>query len=210
MIATQLIRLSKTPAKDFDTYKPYFKNNPGLYARAALDVYGMTGDKKVLEKAMKEKGSNKQDSFVMIEKIMTLADLKALSSQVASHQINTKNQGTIALGLKTRIKMLEKIDALANRSIAAGDWSSQLLSLDLVAKENKRFYEEALALPMPAGLTPEQETEYLSILSQQVSPNQTTATMAETKVKEFWSQKNIFGFLQDFRFAKLQLGEIYY
>lgn len=190
LIASQLIRLSKTPAKDLETYKPYFKNNAGLYARAALEVYGVTNDKKVLEKALKEKGSSKQDAFVMIEKILTLDEVKALSAQLAAHKIDTKNQNTIATGLKARVKMLEKADALANRAIAAGDWSSQLLALDLVAKENARFYNEALALPMPAGLTPEQENEYLTILSQQVAPNQNTATMAETKVKEFWAQKS--------------------
>ncbi|WP_374078745.1 hypothetical protein [Bdellovibrio bacteriovorus] len=190
LIATQLIRLSKAPAKDLETYKSYFKNNSGLYARAALDVYGVTNDKKVLEKALKEKGSSKQDAFVMIEKILTLDEVKTLGTQLAAHKIDTKNQNTIATGLKSRVKMLEKADALANRAIAAGDWSSQLLALDLVAKENARFYNEALALPMPAGLTPEQENEYLTILSQQVAPNQNAATMAETKVKEFWAQKS--------------------
>ncbi|WP_253720903.1 tetratricopeptide repeat protein [Bdellovibrio bacteriovorus] len=189
LIATQLIRLSKAPAKDFDVYKPYFKNNAGLYSRAALEVYGMTKDRKVLEKALKDKGNSKQDAFVMIEKILVLADLKDLGKQAAAHNIDTKNQNTIAMGLKARVKLLEKIDGVANRAIATGDWSSQMLALDLVAKENSRFYNEALALPMPTGLTPEQENEYLTILSQQVAPNQNTAMMAETKVKEFWSQK---------------------
>ncbi|NUN04792.1 MAG: hypothetical protein HUU57_03425 [Bdellovibrio sp.] len=189
LIATQLIRLSKNPVKDLEAYKPYFKNNAGLFARASLDVYAATRDQKVLERALKDKGTSKQDAFVMIEKILTLGDAKALAAQLAAHQIDTKNQKTIATGLKARVKLLEKADALANRAIASGDWASQLLSLDLVAKENRRFYNEALALPMPTGLTPDQENEYLSILSQQVTPNQNTATMAEAKVKEFWEQK---------------------
>ncbi|WP_415062878.1 tetratricopeptide repeat protein [Bdellovibrio sp.] len=213
LIATQLIRMSKAPAKDLETYKPYFKSNPGLYARAALQVYGLTNDKKVLEKALKEKGNSQQDSFVMIGKILLLSDLKALSTQVAAHTIDTKNQNTIASGLKARVKLLEKIDALANKAIASAVWSSQLLALDLVAKENTRFYNEALALPMPAGLTPEQETEYLTILSQQVAPNQNTAMMAETKVKEFWSQKTALETYktfaaQNFEWAKYTVEEV--
>lgn len=198
LIATQLIRLSKNPVKDFASYKPYFKSNAGLYARAALEVYGITKDRKVLEMALKEKGTSTQDAFVMIEKILTLADLKDLGAQVAGHTIDTKNQRTIAMGLKARIKLLEKVDALANRTIASGHWSTQLLSLSLVAKENTRFYNEALALPMPEGLTPEQENEYLNLLSQQVAPNQNAAMMAETKVKEFWGQKEALGSYKTF------------
>lgn len=189
LIATQMVRKSKNPAKDLEAYKLYFKNNLDLYARAALEVYGRTSDRKILENAIKEKTTSKQDAFVMIEKILIREDLKQLSPQIMAHTINTKNQSTIATGLKARIKMLENVDALANRAIASGDWSSQLLTLDLVAKENSRFYNEALSLPMPAGLTPDQESEYLTLLSQQVAPNQNTATMAEVKVKEFWGQQ---------------------
>lgn len=188
LIAMQLIRLSKNPGKDLETFKGYFKNNSNLFARAGLEVYGRTNDRKVLERIAKEKGSSKADAFVMVDKILLMGDVKTLGAQLASHNLDTKNQNTIAKSLKARVALLEKADSLANRAIAAGDWASQLLALDLVAKENMRFYNEALALPMPAGLTPEQESEYLTILSQQVSPNQNTATMAETKVKEFWAQ----------------------
>ncbi len=204
LIASQLIRLSKNPVKDLETYKMYFKSNNGLYARAALEVYGRTKDRKALDLALKEKGASKQDAFVMIEKIVFLADLKALSAPLASHTIDTKNQNTIAQGLKARVKLLEKAEALANRAINTGDWSSQLLALDLVAKENTRFYNEALSLPMPAGLTPEQENEYLTILSQQVAPNQNTAMMAETKVKEFWAQN---GALESYKAFATQNNE---
>lgn len=188
LIALQLVRMSKTPAKDLETYKPYFKSNMGLYARAALDIYGTTQDRKLLEKVAKEKGSSKADAFVMIDKILLLGDMKALRAQVAAHKIDTKNQRTLAAGLKERVKLLDKVDAMANKAIASGDWSSQLLSLDLVSKENHRFYEEVLSLPMPEGLTGDQEQEYLGLLSQQVAPNQNTAAMADTKVKEFWAQ----------------------
>ncbi|XGC81759.1 tetratricopeptide repeat protein [Bdellovibrio bacteriovorus] len=213
LIATQLVRLSKTPVKDLEASKSYYKNNMGLYARAALDVYAATNDIKFLERVAKEKGSSKQDAFVMIEKILVLNELKAMSAQVAAHTVDTKNQNTIAAGLKARVKMLEKLDDLANRAIASGDWSSQLLALDVVAKENLRFYNEVLSLPMPAGLTPEQEGEYLTILSQQVAPNQNTATMADSKVKEFWGQKTALDSYktfaqQNFQWAKFTNAEV--
>lgn len=188
LIALQLVRLSKTPVKDLEASKAYFKNNMGLYARAALDVYATTGDKKLLERVAKEKGSSKQESFVMIDQILILSDLQALKPQVASHQIDSKNQKVMAATLKARVKLMDQLDAIANRAIASGDWSSQLLALDTVAKENTRFYNEVLSLPMPEGLTGEQEQEYLTLLSQQVAPNQSTAQMAEAKVKEFWAQ----------------------
>ncbi|MFS4460140.1 tetratricopeptide repeat protein [Bdellovibrio sp. HCB2-146] len=190
LIAAQLVRISKNPIKDLETYKPYMKSNPGLYARTVMTVYIASQDRKVLEKAVKERGSNKQDAYVMAERILILEDLKALSTNLSTHQVDGKNQKVMAATLKARVSMLDKMDALTNRAIALGDWTSQLMTLDLVAKENQRFYNEVLSLPMPAGLSPEQEQEYLMLLSQQVAPNQNKAQMAEIKVKEFWSQKS--------------------
>jgi hypothetical protein len=190
LIAMQLVRSAKNPTTELEQLKPHFKANMGLYARAALEIYAKNGDKKILEKAMKEKGTLKADSFVMIEKILLQGELADLDLQIAKHVINPKNQKTLAQGLKERVKLLEKIDVLANRIIASGDWASQLMALNLVSKENHRFYNEVLSLPMPAGLTAEQEQEYLQLLSQQVSPNQNTGNMADAKLKEFWAQKD--------------------
>jgi hypothetical protein len=189
LIAMQLVRSSKNPSTELEQLKPHFKSNMGLYARAALEIYGNSGDKKVLEKALKEKGTSKADSFVMIEKILLQGELSDVSTTIAKQTIDPKTQKSLAAGLKERVKMLEKIDGITNRAIATGDWATQILALNLVSKENHRFYNEVLSLPMPAGLTPEQEQEYLMLLSQQVTPNQNMASMADAKLKEFWSQE---------------------
>lgn len=206
LIATQLLRLSKAPLKDFESYKVYFKNHGELLARAALEVYSNTKDDKVLLSARKERAGSKNDAFVMIEKILVLKDIQALSVKVAAHEVDTKSQRAIATGLKARVGMLSQLDTLANRAIESGDWASQLLALDVVAKENLRFYNEALALPMPEGLTPDQENEYLTILSQQVAPHQNVAMMAETKRNEFWSQQNALDSYKDFLAHNSQWG----
>jgi hypothetical protein len=213
LIASQLVRISKNPLKDLEAYRPHYKNFPGLFARASIEVFAATKDIKVLERAQKEKGSSKDDAFVMIEKVLNLVELKSLSSQISANTISTKNQNAIAQGLKARIKLLEKVDIVANKAIAFGDWASQLLSLELVARENSRFYSEALALPMPTGLTPEQENEYLNLLSQQVTPNQAAATSSDIKLKEFWSTSSALASYKNFasqnpNWAPLILDEV--
>jgi hypothetical protein len=43
---------------------------------------------------------------------------------------------------------------------------------------------------MPTGLTPEEEQQYMQILSQQAMPYQTKAAEAKTKVGQFWGDSN--------------------
>jgi hypothetical protein len=56
----------------------------------------------------------------------------------------------------------------------------------LMARESERFYQELLSAPMPQGLSPEEEQEYLNLLSAQATPYQTKASEAKTKVGQFW------------------------
>ncbi|MFZ3229661.1 MAG: hypothetical protein WA160_05620 [Pseudobdellovibrio sp.] len=191
LIAIRLIRLSKTPEKELNALKNHFDGHQEMLAQAVVYVYGITKNQKLLENLIKVNPKQQNAGFALATRIIFLEDFKALSKKIVAHQIVSKNTKVLAASLKERIKILDQLDVLANRAITSNDWSSQLITLDLVAKENKRFYNEVLSLPTPEGLTGEEEQQYLGMLSQQVIPHQTKSDMATVKVKEFWSASQI-------------------
>ncbi|MBC7420619.1 MAG: tetratricopeptide repeat protein [Bdellovibrio sp.] len=191
LIALRLVKVSKTPEKELAVMRPYLEGQPELLAQAVMSAYASTKNRKLLETLVKNKNASKTAAFALASRILFLENLRSVTKTVAAHQINPKTIKTLSATLKARVKLLEQLDTLANQAIASADWSSQLLSLDLVAKENKRFYTEVLSLPTPEGLTGEDEQQYLGLLSQQVAPNQSKSEMAEIKVKEFWADKSV-------------------
>lgn len=185
-IAAEIVRNSKEPAKDIERERTRLINRPELLATLYLEIFGKTASNEVAKKAL----SIPQVAAAPAGRIMTralfLEEVAKLKSRVVWHQLNGKNQKLMAQTLKARVAMLEEIEKQASRAVSGGDWTSQLVVLDLLAKQSDRFYREILSLPVPQGLSPEEEQQYLSLLSQQAAPHQTRATDIVKKVEEFW------------------------
>ena len=64
------------------------------------------------------------------------------------------------------------------------------MTLDLLGKQSERFYQEVIALPVPDGLSDEDQTQYMQLLSQQAAPHQLKANDVSKKVTEFWDNKD--------------------
>ena len=89
--------------------------------------------------------------------------------------------------IKARAHELEAVEKWAATAIKKGDWSAQVVSLSVLTKENQRFYEDLMSLPIPAGLSPEEESQYMTILGQQAGPFKSKADQGQSKLNEFWN-----------------------
>jgi hypothetical protein len=190
-IAMQLVRESKDPAKELEKQKTVLLKKPEVYAQLALEIAAQS--KAAADYANKQlaiKSVVGTQAGRILARISILADVEAVAQQFSAHAIDGSQQKKLAATLKARIAMIEKLEKIAQRAVESGDWSAQLVSLDLLAKESDRFYSEILSLPVPAGLTGEDEQQYLALLSQQAAPYQIKAQDVKKKVDEFWSNSS--------------------
>jgi hypothetical protein len=125
-----------------------------------------------------------------IARSLFLTEAAQMRAKVQAHKVDPSNQKKLAQSLKARVAMLNDIEKAGARAVNSGDWTSQLVILDLLAKESGRFYEEVLSLPIPQGLSGEDEQQYLSLLSQQAAPHQIRSQDVGKKVSEFWSNES--------------------
>lgn len=184
----ELLANSKKFLADAQKYQKYLLTKPDLLAEMIMAEYLKKSDPQIMkyfqsQKALKEsaigKAYAKNDFLKSLEK-----DL----SKLAVAQLDGASQKSIVKTIKERAKLLENAEKLAAQAIALKDWTGQVVTLTAVGKESQRFYEELFSLPVPEGLTDEEQSQYMSLLSQQASPYKTKAELAQAKVKEFWSQ----------------------
>lgn len=185
-IAVQLVRESKEPLKEITKNRTLLLKRPELLAELYLEIYGADFSAAVSKEALSTASVASTASGKVIARSLLITEISKLRVKIAEHTLDGNNQRKMAQTLKARVGMLEEIEKLAAKAIDSGDWTSQLLSLDLMAKQNDRFYQELLSLPMPSGLNSEEEQQYLMLLSQQAAPHQTKAADAAKKVEEFW------------------------
>lgn len=187
-VASEIVRRSSDPAKEIEAQKNILEKSPDLLARLYTEVYAKTSSEGILKKASAEAKIVKTDWGRLLNRVALLKEFDAVQAKLSAHQLDPKTQGTLAKSIKARAAELTKAEALAEKAIQSGDWTSQLVTINLVAKESDRFYQELMSLPMPEGLKPEEEQEYLQLLGQQASPFKAKADQAQSKVKEFWAR----------------------
>lgn len=190
-VASELVRKSKTPLVELKAHQAVLQKNPELWARLHADllekgtplaqVKGILADAKVRATAPGQ----------LMWRATYLEGFQTLKNKVTSHQLQTDTQKKLGASIRARAQLLEQLEKTASEAIQLGDWTAQVVSLDLVAKENDRFYQDLLSAPMPTGLTPEEEQEYLQILSTQAAPYQVKSQQARAKVTEFWTAPGV-------------------
>lgn len=194
-IASQLVREAKEPQaqlKEIEKSKAILSKRPAILADLYLGVYAATSDKPgsldVAKKALAQAGVNGTPAGKVLHRALLLDEYSKLKAKIAAHQLDGSNQKKMAQTLKARVALLEDTEKLVTKAVESADWTAQLVTLDLLAKQNDRFYQEVLALPVPAGLSDEEQGQYLQLLSEQAAPHQTRAADVTKKVGEFWSQ----------------------
>ncbi|CAN5563060.1 hypothetical protein BH10BDE1_BH10BDE1_29170 [soil metagenome] len=189
-IASQLVRESKEPVKELEKQKAVLLKKPELYAHLALENVAKYEKPELAKAALAQKGVATTQAGRLLTRVVVLDELSVQKAKFASHKIDGSTQKKMAATLKARIAMIENLEKLAGRAVDSADWTAQLLTLDTLAKESERFYSEILSLPVPQGLSPEDEQQYLGLLSQQAAPYQVKSQDVKKKVDEFWSQKS--------------------
>ena len=188
-IAAQFVRDSKEPLKEIDRQKAVLSKRPELLANLYLDIFAKSASLDIAKKGLASPGVAKTSAGQVLARSILLDDISKLHAKMDAQKIDSASQRKLASTLKARVALIDDAEKLAARAVDSGDWTSQLVALDLLAKQHDRFYQEVLALPVPAGLSGEDEQQYLQLLSQQAAPHQLRANDVNKKIGEFWADQ---------------------
>ena len=87
-------------------------------------------------------------------------------------------------------------ESWASQATKSADWTLQLITLNRLQKEKKRFYNHLMRLRPPRGLSRAQRAEYKTLLAQQAKPYLDSSTAIALKVVEFWKNSKALDSLE--------------
>lgn len=189
-VAMEIIRRSSQPVKEMDNYKKYFVGHEEILAQEKWKHIWLSQDFALFKKSQNDVMLKGTASGNTLNKVLLVQDLTQHMRLVKAHQLQSQTQNQLAKSMKARVQLLDQLDKLAQKSIESKDWTAQVVALEAVSQESKRFYEEIMSLPLPQGLTPDEENQYMNLLGQQASPYSMKAEQAQLKANEFWGQDN--------------------
>lgn len=211
-VAAEIVRRSKNPLAELQAQQRFLTGHPELLALLFAEAYEKAPGEAILKKANQTKELQGTAIGRSFQRIAFLKDFEALRLKLQTQALDSSTQAKLGRSIRARGKQLEQLDALAASAIRTGDWTSQVATIGLVAKESERFYQELLSLPLPEGLTPEEEQEYMALLGQQAAPFKQKADEARAKSQEFWAnatwRQDLEKSLQAGQFPSLMTPEI--
>lgn len=187
-VASEIVRRAPDPVREIEAHKGILEKSPDLLARLYTEAYAKTPSEQILKKASADTRIQKTDGGRLLKRAALLTEFERQKARLAALRLDPSNQKNLNRTIRERAAELTKLDKLAADAIQAGDWTSQLVTIDLVSRESDRFYQELLGLPMPEGLAADEEQEYLQLLTQQASPFRLKAEQATAKIQEFWAR----------------------
>lgn len=187
LVAAELVRKSKNPAIELEKVRGVLSANPVLLGQLSAETYARTGNEALLKKALADAKVRETDGGRLLQRQAFLKEFAVMKKPLVEDKLDTSSNNKLAHSIKRRANLLSKLEDLTKRSIQSGDWTAQLVSIDLLARESERFYQDLLSAPVPPGLQADEEQQYLTLLSQQAMPYQTKASEAKAKVEQFWT-----------------------
>lgn len=186
LVAAELVRKSKDAEKEIAALRVHLDSDPRLMAELYAEAFAKKPSPTILKKVSSDTKLKSTDSGKLLVRMAFLDEFQALQKQVSAQTLDTTTDRKLAASIKQRGQSIEKVEGLVKKAIQESDWTSQLVSIDLLGKEAERFYQDLMSAPMPKGLTPEEEGEYLNLLGAQAAPFQTKSAEAKAKVEQFW------------------------
>ena len=101
--------------------------------------------------------------------------------------------------LKKRLNLLGDVENLASNMVKTRDWTLQLLSLDLIEKENRRIHSQLTSMSAPRHLKQKQRKQYTQLVAKQAAPFLIKANKTKKKLMAFWGNNGaINGLAKDY------------
>lgn len=190
LVVAELVRKAKNPEKEIELRQNILSKSPQLMAQLYAEVFAKTSSEAVLKKVFKNPAMKASEAGKLLTRLSFLRDFKNFKTTLLAHKLDSKNDRKLAATIKSRVALLEKLERFTKQAIESGDWTSQLVSLETLAKESERFYADLLSAPMPAHLSEDEQQHYLQLLAAQATPFQAKALEAKSKVDQFWKSAN--------------------
>ncbi len=188
-MAMELMKKSQDPWKDFEKYQKTLLQSEDKWKEALLYSFEKNPSLEVLAKFITWDNIDTKKRIEILQTQLFNSVFEQSKAKLASMTVDTSNQAKMTASLKARVAAIKTYEDFVTQVIKSDLWFGQIYALDFLSKEAKRFYDEVMSLPIPEELGPEEQNQYMNLLSQNASPFLTKHNQINVKLDEIWKQK---------------------
>lgn len=188
-IRAKMVRGARNPVKELAKHESALRAYPSLYAQLALEIYAKTGDVGFAARALKVRGVNRDVAGLLLAREIFLKDFSKMDRLIASHRLRSSSDAVMKKSLAERLKLLSQADRTANQAIASHDWALQLVALTTLSRENRRVYNDIIALPVPKKLKGQARMTYMQMVESSARSYMHKSDQIDKKLTLLWGDR---------------------
>jgi hypothetical protein len=186
-IRARLVELSTDPSTELRTHLKELAREPRLLGELVLLSYARQPQAGSFRRLLAQPEVRRNPATKLVDKHRFFASAQTLRTKVAAHRLDASSDRSLGSSVQARNRLLLEVDQQLKQATTLRDFTSSVLAFDLLQRENHRFVQDLMGLPLPKGLSLAEREKYQTLLSQQAAPFQRKAAVAEAKLNEFWS-----------------------
>tara|TARA_B100000749_G_scaffold280875_1_gene279582 strand:+ start:30600 stop:33578 length:2979 start_codon:yes stop_codon:yes gene_type:complete len=202
-----IVAESHEPMKELDKYKKYLISDAETYAEVRLKHSKSNFDKLLKEFNRRPLKGTKAAGF--LNRLAEIKKFRKFDRKISDHNLNSKSQGRLSRSIKKRDRLLLDAKKMAEKASAANDWTLKMLAVNTLVRESARFHEDLMSLPMPEGLSPEEQGQYMNLLSTQAQPFQLQSETMALEMEKLKTEVNVLdGLAEQYKQANNNLRQL--
>jgi tetratricopeptide (TPR) repeat protein len=185
-IRATLVRRSSKPWFELEKQAARLVRDPQLVSALLTETYERDGNDAKAKSFIRRYNLKKSTLARIIARHDLILEWQKWDRVLTRHQLYYRSDALMQRSIIERISKLNKQDYLGREALKLRDWSTQLLVISTVARENQRMYQDLLKLPVPRSVKAADREKYLALVRSRAEPFRQRAEAASSKLKEFW------------------------
>ena len=210
LVRVTMVKTAANPWRELEAQLPSLSKTPDLLAALTLDVFADHRDFAKAERVLKQARLERFPAGQTLARQLSLKDFAAFDRKIRAHRVYGYSDAAMGKTLKERIALITDAGKLANEAVKRRDWTMQMLTLSVLARENRRLYRDILALPVPHRLAAADKVRYQQLLKAQSDPYLATAEKIDQQLAQTWNDtSSLQGLQSTYLAASSELRSLY-
>lgn len=203
-----LVQRSSHPWQELKRHLNDLKRSPELLAPLVLETFGRDRNIKEAKRVLAKTSIGRTQQGRILAHQVDFNDFASFRSRIASNHLNARSDAALAKSLKKRLALLAEGGQRLQKYNRQHDTTMQVISLNLLAKENKRLGDDLLRLPAPRKLNRAQTEQYHQLLRQKANAFYMNASNFERQWNAKWSDSAVDEITRNFENSSWEIQNV--
>ena len=197
VLTSMIEKASHANKKSFlQKYSSLFKNQPNTLTYLILKADAGKLDENFIKPFVSLSFMQNSPLVSFLKRKELIESFEKELSKIRNYSLPHRSSGyRLTKSIKNYNNKIDQLNNKAEEALKTEDWTARVFIISHWEKEISRFYQSVMNLPLPKGLTEEEQKQYTTLLQEQLKTYKEQISQLQNALHSLWSRD----FLTDYK-----------